>query len=75
MYIDRVVITEDLVRRANQAAIEGKRYSRDIEDAAAKMPQLTADEINNAWASANGSKKDNGKAEKHRTNSQVQFYL
>ena len=54
----RIVVTEDLIRRANQAAIDGKKFSREIEDAAASRPRLTMDQINEVWAHVNG-KKDN----------------
>lgn len=48
------VITVALVRRANRAAIEGKRYATHIEEAASRLPRLTAKEINRAWARTNG---------------------
>ena len=47
-------VTVDLVRRANRAAIEGKRYAPHIEAAAAKLPRLTVEEINRAWSRVNG---------------------
>lgn len=44
-------VTVDLVRRANRAIIEGKVYAPHIE-AAARLPRLSAEEINKAWAKA-----------------------
>ena len=49
-------VTVDLIRRANQATIEGKKYAPHIEDAASKLPRLTAKDINRVWAESNGRK-------------------
>lgn len=46
-------VTVDLVRRANRAMIEGKVYAPHIEAAAARLPRLSAEEINQAWAKIN----------------------
>ena len=50
----RVVVTKDLNLRANKNIIEGKRYPREIEEAAARRPRLTPEEINRAWAKVHG---------------------
>lgn len=49
-------VTVDLIRRANQATIEGRKYAPHIEAAASRLPRLTAKEINSAWAESNGRK-------------------
>ena len=51
----RIVVTEDLIRKVNQEAIEGKKYPRDVEIAAASRPRLTPEEINRVWAQVNGN--------------------
>ena len=56
MVNDRIVVTEDLIRRVNQAAIEGRKYPKEIMEAAARRPRLTAEEINRVWAKVNGTK-------------------
>ena len=48
------VATIDLVRQANRALIEGKKFAPHIEEAASKLPRLTPEEINAAWKKANG---------------------
>ncbi len=48
-------VTVELVKRVNRALIEGKRYASHIEEATARLPRLTPEEINAAWAKANGS--------------------
>ena len=54
----RIVITEDLICRVNQNAIDGKKYPREIEIAAASRPRLTREEINRVWAKVNGTQKE-----------------
>ncbi len=54
-------VTVDLVRRANRAIIEGKVYAPHIEAAVSRLPRLSADEINKAWAKVNDRK--TGKAQ------------
>ncbi len=56
MVNDRIVVTEDLIRRVNQAAIEGRKYPKEIMEAAARRPRLTAEEINRVWAKVNETK-------------------
>ncbi len=48
------VATINLVRQANRALIEGKKFAPHIEEAASKLPRLTPEEINAAWKKANG---------------------
>lgn len=55
---ERIVVTMDLIRRVNQAAIDGKRYPKEIMEAAARRPRLTAEEINRVWAKVNGTQRD-----------------
>lgn len=45
-----IVVTEELIRRVNKNLIEGKRYPQDCVDAAARLPRLTPEQINGAWA-------------------------
>ena len=56
---NRIVVTEDLIRRANQAAIDKKKFSKEIEEAAASRPRLTSEEINRVWAKVNGTTQAN----------------
>ena len=46
-------VTVELVKRVNRALIEGKRYAPHIEEATARLPRLTPEEINEAWVKAN----------------------
>lgn len=50
----RRVVTIQLVRDANRAAISGKEYARHIREVTERLPRLTVEEINSAWAKANG---------------------
>lgn len=56
---NRVVVTRDMILRANQNIIAGRRYSKEIEEAAACRPRLTPEEINRAWAKINVEQKSN----------------
>lgn len=55
----RRMITREMVREANRAAIEGRRYAPHIEEAASRLPKFTAEEINQAWKRANGRQESN----------------
>ncbi|WP_297228640.1 hypothetical protein [uncultured Desulfovibrio sp.] len=54
MNTQKRVVTLQLVRDANNAAISGKQYAKHIREAAERLPRFTAEEINSAWAKANG---------------------
>lgn len=46
-------ITPELVRKANKAAMDGKKYPPEIEAWASNMPKLSAKQINEMWARVN----------------------
>lgn len=51
--IEKRYVTVELIRRANRALMEGKKFAPHIEAAAARLPRLTAKEINAAWEKVN----------------------